>query len=87
MFKSFTRSLRNLIVSAVLLFVFIWGFKFFHEFLTFKQIIRNLKAESRIAEALVVDSSVDEYTRKYTTTIKFLEYDVRGKPLKLNIYF
>jgi len=82
MFKSFTRSLRNLIISVVLFFVFVWGFKFFHEFLTFKQIIRNLKAESRIAEALVVDSSIDEYTRKYTTTIKFLEYDVRGKPLK-----
>jgi hypothetical protein len=30
---------------------------------------------------LVVQSSIDEFTRKYTTTIKFLEYDVKGRPL------
>jgi hypothetical protein len=29
----------------------------------------------------VVDSYIDEFTRKYTTTIKFLEYGVNGKPL------
>ena len=61
---------------------FVFGFKFFQEYLLFKKIIANLKAESRIAEVLVTDSSLDEYTRKYTTTIKFLEYDVKGKPLK-----
>jgi hypothetical protein len=35
-----------------------------------------------MAEVLVVESSLDEFLRKYTTTIKFLEYDVRGRPLK-----
>jgi len=64
--------------------MFVAAFKFFQEFMTFRKIIQNLKAESRIAEVLVTDSSVDEYTRKYTTTIKFLEYDVNGQPLKPN---
>ena len=33
-------------------------------------------------EVLVVDSALDEFTRQYTTTIKFLEYGVEGKPLR-----
>ena len=82
MFTKFSRALRNTIVLAIFLFLFVAGFKFFNEFLIFKKIIHNLKAESRIAEVLVVESSLDEFTRKYTTTIKFLEYDVHGKPLK-----
>ncbi len=75
------RALRNFIALVIIFFLFVGFFKF-REFLLFRQIIHNLKAESRIAEVLVTDSSVDEYTRKYTTTIKFLEYDVKGRPLK-----
>ena len=82
MFGGIKKSLRRLVVLAVLFFVFVGGFKFIQEFMTFRRIIQNLKAESRIAEVLVTSSSVDEYTRKYTTTIKFLEYDVKGGPLK-----
>ncbi len=82
MFKSLTRTLRNALVFVVLFFIFVGGFKFFNEFLTLKKIVRNLKAESRVAEVLVVESSLDEFTRKYTTTIKFLEYDVHGRALK-----
>ncbi|MGH7198563.1 MAG: hypothetical protein ACREH5_07490 [Candidatus Omnitrophota bacterium] len=81
MFKTVKKALRNFIVLAVLFFLFVGFFKF-RDFLLFRQIIQNLKAESRIAEVLVTESSVDEYTRQYTTTIKFLEYDVKGKPLK-----
>ena len=81
MFTWIKKALRNLIVLAVLFFFFIGYFKF-KEFLLFRQILHNLKAESRIAEVLVTESSLDETTRKYTTTIKFLEYDVKGKPLK-----
>jgi len=82
MFKRLSRTIRNAIIFILLLFLFIGGFKFVTEFLTFKKIIRNLTAESRLAEALVMESSLDEYSRKYTTTIKFLEYDVHGDPLK-----
>ena len=68
MFKRLAGTLRNTLILIVLFFVFVGGFKFFTEFMTLKQIVRNLKAESRLAEALVVDSALDEYTRRYTTT-------------------
>lgn len=82
MFDKLQKKLRHWLLLLALVFLGIFAYKFFFEFVTFKRIIRNLKAESRIAEVLVVDSSLDEYTRKYKTTIKFLEYDVQGRPLK-----
>ena len=82
MLKRMAGTLRNTLILIVLFFLFIGGFKFFTEFLTLKRVVKNLTAESRLAEALVVGSALDEFTRKYTTTIKFLEYDVHGKPLK-----
>jgi len=85
MFKGVKVALRNLIILVVLFFLFVGFFKF-KEFMLFRKIIHNLKAESRIAEVLVTGSSVDEYTRKYTTTIKFLEYDVKGQPLKAKYF-
>lgn len=82
MFGGIQKTLRNAIVFTILGFLFIFGYKFVFEYLTLRNIVKNLKAESRIAEVLVTESSVDEYTRKYTTTIKFLEYDVKGRPMK-----
>ena len=82
MFEKITKPIRNAFALFLLFVLFVGAFKFVTEFLTFKKIIQNLKAESRLAEVLVVESSLDEYSRKYTTTIKFLEYDVHGKPLK-----
>ncbi len=86
MFKSVQKTLTNAGIVFVLVLIFAFGVKFFQEFLTFRKIIHNLKAESRIAEVLVTESSIDEYTRKYTTTIKFLEYDVKGKPMKAKYF-
>ncbi|MEI8344969.1 MAG: hypothetical protein WCG06_02735 [Candidatus Omnitrophota bacterium] len=82
MLKAAAASVQRVIVVILLLLLFVFGFKFVREYLTFQKIIHNLKAESRLAEVLVVDSSLDEFTRKYTTTIKFLEYGVNGNPLK-----
>ena len=82
MIKRLAGTLRNALILIVLFFLFVGGFKFFSEFLTLKQIVRNLNAESRMAEVLVVESTLDEFTRQYTTTVKFLEYDVHGLPLK-----
>ncbi len=82
MFKKLASTLRNAVILIVVFFLFVGGFKFFSEFLTLKKIIHNLKAESRLAEVLVVASELDEFTRKYTTTIKFLEYDVHGHPIQ-----
>jgi hypothetical protein len=47
-----------------------------------RQIIERLHAETRMADVLVTKSEFDETTRKIKTTIKFLEYDARGKPLE-----
>ena len=82
MFSRAVKTVRNAVVLLILFFVFIVAFKFFNEFLLLKNIVKNLTAESRVAEVLVVDSQLDEFTRKYTTTIKFLEYGVHGQPLK-----
>lgn len=79
------KALQRLIILVVVFFLFVGYFKF-REFMTFRRIVHNLKAESRIAEVLVTESSLDEYTRKYTTTIKFLEYDVKGTPLKAKYF-
>ena len=86
MFTGIKKALRNFIVFAIFVFLFAFAFKFFQEYMVFQRIIQNLKADSRIAEVLVTDSSVDEYTRQYTTTIKFLEYDVKGQPLKAKYF-
>ena len=48
---------------------------------TLKEIIERLKADTRIAEALVTDVSYDPLMAKHKTTIKFLEYDAKGNPL------
>ncbi len=57
-------------------------FKYFHENEILKQVIERLQAETRIAEVLVTGVNFDEATQKTYTTIKFLEYDVDGKPLE-----
>jgi len=47
-----------------------------------KRVIDRLDAESRIAEVLVTDVNYDSDTAQHLTTIKFLEYDSLGNPLK-----
>ncbi|HNX68673.1 MAG TPA: hypothetical protein PLL75_01660 [Candidatus Omnitrophota bacterium] len=47
-----------------------------------RRIIDRLTAETRVAEVLVTKSEFDEATKKIKTTIKFLEYDAKGKPLE-----
>ena len=86
MFKWISTKIRHAILLLFGVVFFIAGFKFVTEYLTFTKIIHNLKAESRLAEVLVVESSLDEITRKYTTTIKFLEYGVNSKPLKAKYF-
>ena len=51
-----------------------------------KKVIERLSAESRIAEILVTKSVFNESTRSLETTIKFLEYDIQGKPLEARYF-
>ncbi len=46
-----------------------------------RKIIERLSADSRIAEALVTQVKTDPAAQKTYTTIKFLEYDTKQKPL------
>ncbi len=46
-----------------------------------KQIISRLEADSRAAEVLVTRVSFNEEAQKTDTTIKFLEYDSKGRAL------
>jgi hypothetical protein len=46
-----------------------------------EKIIERLTAESRIAEVLVTDVKTDPGSKRALTTIKFLEYDTRQRPL------
>ena len=54
----------------------------YHEQKTLTQIIARLEADSRVAEVLVTGVNYNEELKKNFTTIKFLEYDTRGKPLE-----
>lgn len=73
----------------ILIAVFVLGF-YSYEFYTkyagrsavLKKIITRLEADTRVAEVLVTGVNFDEESGKNTTTIKFLEYDVEGQPLK-----
>ena len=47
-----------------------------------RQIVERLSAETRVADVLVTKSEYDETTKKIRTTIKFLEYDAKDKPLE-----
>jgi len=67
-----------------------FGFKaldqYYNESKILKKIIERLEGESRVAEVLVTGVNFDEKTQKKFTTIKFLEYDIVGKPLEPKYY-
>jgi len=69
-------------VLTLLMGVFIVGYFKFREYTDFKRILANFKAESRVAEVLVTESRLDEFTKNFVTTIKFLEYAVDERPLE-----
>lgn len=75
------RILATLLIIAVIFFVIRFYIKLTHENKIFKEIISRLEADSRIAEVLVTGVNYDEQAGKIYTTIKFLEYDAKGKPL------
>lgn len=58
-----------------------WVWKRIEENRILRQVVERLSADSRVAEVLVTGSSYNESTQKIETTIKFLEYDAKGKPL------
>ncbi len=77
--------IRNILVLVVISIASIWMWSFYTQFVRenkiLKEVISRLEAESRVAEVLVTGVNFDEKTNSNRTTIKFLEYDFRGKPL------
>ncbi len=57
-------------------------YQYRHENVVLKKIINRLEADTRAAEILVTKVKDDKKTGAKKTTIKFLEYDVGGNPLK-----
>jgi hypothetical protein len=56
--------------------------RYLYENAVLKQIITRLETDSRAAQVLVTGVNYSEAEQKTYTTIKFLEYDSRGKPLE-----
>ena len=51
-----------------------------------KLMIDRMSGDTRVADVLVTDVSYDETSSKYQTTIKFLEYDSYGRPMKAKYF-
>jgi len=64
-----------------LFFVYQSTIRYINETRVLKEVIERLQSDSRIAEVLVTDVSYNEKSRKTQTTIKFLEYDSKGRAL------
>ncbi|MDP2923587.1 MAG: hypothetical protein Q8O30_07730 [Candidatus Omnitrophota bacterium] len=71
-----------LLIALAAFFVYQFSLKYIYENKILKEIITRLEADSRIAEVIVTDVRYDKATGKALTTIKFLEYDVKNRPLK-----
>jgi len=76
---------RIFVVLLILIGILLSGnliFQYINNNKTLNRIISFLQADSRIAEVLVTDVSYNENTKKTFTTIKFLEYDIKNRPLE-----
>lgn len=75
----------NYVILGCAIFAFIlaglWVQGWLHESKILRQMIERLSSDSRAAEVLVTKSEYNETSKKIRTTIKFLEFDAKGKPL------
>lgn len=79
------KKIKNIILIAIICLVGVFTYKYLLRYVgenrILKKIVLRLEADSRIAQVLVSKVEFDEKKQKNITTIKFLEYDVKGKPL------
>ena len=80
--KRFIFLIIFLLILAIALFLYQFIIGYINENKILKQVISRLEAESRIAEVLVTEVRQDQETLKTLTTIKFLEYDSKERPLE-----
>lgn len=80
-FASILTAVFVVLFAGILYLLYDYVTRFEKENRILKEIIDRLAADSRVAEALVTDVTFDPLLSKHKTTIKFLEYDAKGKPL------
>ena len=73
--------LKQILLTCLFCFVIIYLIKAHIENQALKKIIERLCADSRVAEAVVTEVRFDPAAKKNYTTIKFLEYDTKLRPL------
>jgi hypothetical protein len=76
-----TKAVYIITAFFTIIVVFFFSANFLNQNRVLRQVIARLEADSRIAEVLVTGVSYNEEKGERFTTIKFLEYDVKGKPL------
>lgn len=80
-----TSSLLNAVLAVIVALSLIsgafWVNRWLEEARVLRKVVERLSADSRIAEVLVTKSEYNEASKKIETTIKFLEYDAKGRPL------
>ena len=77
--KSFLMFLLYAAIAALIAHLILG---YIHRNRVLNEVIARLLADTRTAEVLVTGVNYDETAKKTYTTIKFLEYDVKGMPLK-----
>jgi len=80
--KKIIKLIKVVLIAVVVIIAYQYVLRYINENRILKQVISRLEADSRIAEVLVTDVRFDEETKKKLTTIKFLEYDTKQRPLK-----
>jgi len=74
--------LKIIIAGIILLILAFYVINTLRENQVLKKVIERLTADSRVAEVMVTDVKRDPKVKKTYTTIKFLEYDTKLKPLE-----
>ncbi|RKY31322.1 MAG: hypothetical protein DRP74_05125 [Candidatus Omnitrophota bacterium] len=78
--------LKSFILLSFTALIILSGLKFYQEKRLLEKIIERLLADSRTAEAMVSSVKQDPESEKTLTTIKFLEYDTKLKPLPVKYF-
>ncbi|MCB9770935.1 MAG: hypothetical protein H6754_00060 [Candidatus Omnitrophica bacterium] len=84
--KPLGRTLLKITTFFIIFALSFWGFRvvfnLFNEKRMLEEVIIRLTANSRIAQVIVSDVKFNPVTQKHMTTIKFLEYDSRLRPME-----
>ena len=75
------KKFKYIVIIFIVVTAGVWLAHRFYEQKILQEIIIRLEADSRAAEVLVVGVNYNEELKKNFTTIKFLEYDTRDRPL------